>query len=131
MANSTEMKRLLISLLLAILVTLPIRAVKWALRVGINNYPNDISPLRYCVADVEAFRQALINVAGFKEDKIFLMTGHLEPTNINVVMRLDILASRIKADDTFVFYFSGHGIAREDQCDRYGQYLRVECHPIG
>ena len=73
-ANSTEMKRLLISLLLAILVTLPIRAVKWALRAGINNYPNDISPLRYCVADVEAFRQALLNVAGFKEDKIFLKT---------------------------------------------------------
>ena len=119
MANPTEMKRLLTSLLLAILVTLPIKAEKWALLVGINDYPNDISPLRYCVADVEAFRQALINVAGFKEDKIFLMTdqmrGQMEPTNINVVMRLDILASQIKADDTFVFYFSGHGIAREDQ----------------
>ena len=93
MANSTEMKRLLISLLLAILVTLPIRAVKWALRVGINNYPNDISPLRYCVADVEAFRQALINVAGFKEDKIFLMTdqmrGQMEPTNINVIKQIE------------------------------------------
>ena len=54
-----------------------------------------------------------------KADKIFLMTdqmrGQMEPTNINVVMRLDILASQIKADDTFVFYFSGHGIAREDQ----------------
>ena len=125
------MKRRLIVPVLIILAAIPIRAEKYALLVDINNYPNDISPLRYCVADVEAFRQALVNVAGFKEDKIFLMTGHLEPTNINVVMRLDILASRIKADDTFVFYFSGHGIAREDQCDRYGQYLRAECHPIG
>ena len=100
-ANSTEMKRLLISLLLAILVTLPIRAEKWALRVGINNYPNDISPLRYCVADVEAFRQALINVAGFKEDKIFLMTdqmrGQMEPTNINVIKRLGVLSKQIEA----------------------------------
>ncbi|MFP6719586.1 MAG: hypothetical protein VCF25_04850 [Candidatus Poribacteria bacterium] len=42
--------------------------------VGINDYPNGISPLRYCVADVEAFRDALIEVAGFKEDRIFLMT---------------------------------------------------------
>ena len=125
------MKRRLIVPVLIILAAIPIRAEKYALLVDINNYPNDISPLRYCVADVEAFRQALVNVAGFKEDKIFLMTGHLEPTNINVFMRLDILASRIKADDTFVFYFSGHGIAREDQCDRYGQYLRAECHPIG
>jgi len=80
-------------------LTLLVRAEKWALLVGINNYPNDISPLRYCVADVEAFHQALVNVAGFKEDKIFLMTdqmrGQMEPTNINVVMRLDILASEI------------------------------------
>ena len=113
------MKRLLILLLLTTWLSIPVRAEKWALLVGINNYPNDISPLRYCVADVEAFRQALVNVAGFKEDKIFLMTDQMtdqmEPTNINVVMRLDILASQIKADDTFVFYFAGHGIAREDQ----------------
>ena len=112
-ANSTEMKRLLISLLLAILVTLPIRAKKWALLTGLNNYPNDISPLRYCVADVEAFRQALVNMAGFKEDKIFLMTDQMEPTNINVIMRLGLLAKQIQPEDTFVFYFSGHGIVND------------------
>jgi uncharacterized caspase-like protein len=98
---------------------IPLRAEKWALLVGINNYLNDISSLKYCVADVVAFRDALVNVAGFKQERIFLMTdemeGQMEPTNINVIMRLDILASQIKADDTFVFYFSGHGIAREDQ----------------
>jgi len=81
------------------LVTLPIRAEKWALLTGLNNYPNDISPLRYCVADVETFRQALVNMAGFKEDKIFLMTDQMtdqmEPTNINVIMRLGILAKQI------------------------------------
>ena len=118
MANPTEMKRLLTSLLLAILMTLPVKAEKWALLVGINDYPNDISPLRYCVADVEAFRQALVNVAGFKEDKIFLMTdqmrGQMEPTNINVIKRLGILSKQIKADDTFVFYFSGHGIVNDE-----------------
>ena len=117
MANPTEMKRLLTSLLLAILVTLPIRAEKWALLVGINNYPNDISPLRYCVADVVAFRDALVNVAGFKRDKIFLMTdkmeGQMEPTNINVVKRLGILAKQVQPQDTFVFYFSGHGIVND------------------
>ena len=35
---------------------------KWALLVGINNYQNDISQLRFCVSDVEAFRQALVDV---------------------------------------------------------------------
>ena len=111
------MKRLLILLLLTTWLTLPVRAEKWALLVGINNYPNDISPLRYCVADVEAFRQALVNVAGFKEDKVFLMTddmtGQMEPTNINVIMRLGILAKQIQPEDTFVFYFSGHSIVND------------------
>ena len=113
------MKRLLTWFLLIISVVIPLQAEKWALLVGINNYPNDINPLRYCVADVKAFRHALVNVAGFKEDKIFLMTddmkGQMEPTHINVIRLLDILVSRIKADDTFVFYFSGHSIAREAQ----------------
>jgi hypothetical protein len=59
------MKQLLALLLLIILVALPSWAEKWALLVGINDYPNDISSLKYCVADVEAFRQALVNVAGF------------------------------------------------------------------
>ena len=89
------MKQLLALLLLIVLVAIPLRAEKWALLVGINNYPNDISSLKYCVADVEAFRQALVNVAGFKEDKIFLMTdqmrGQMEPTNINVIKRLGVL----------------------------------------
>ena len=37
-------------------------AEKWALLVGINNYQKDISQLRFCVSDVEAFRQALVDV---------------------------------------------------------------------
>ena len=111
------MKRLLILLLLTTWLAIPVRAEKWALLVGINNYPNDISPLRYCVADVVAFRGALVNVAGFKRDKIFLMTdkmeGQMEPTNINVVKRLGILAKQVQPQDTFVFYFSGHGIVND------------------
>ena len=55
-----------------ILISSLATAEKWALLVGINNYPNDISPLRFCVADVVAFRQALVNVAGVKEDQIYL-----------------------------------------------------------
>jgi len=92
-------------------------AERYALLVGINDYPNDISPLRYCVADVVSFRDALINLAGFKRDKIFLMIdsskGKMEPTNINIIMQLGVLAKQIQPQDSFVFYFSGHGIAND------------------
>ena len=53
-------------------------AEKYALLVGINDYPNDISPLRYCVADVVAFGDALVNVAGFKRDNVYLTTDQME-----------------------------------------------------
>ena len=49
------MKRLLTLFWLIILVAIPSQAEKWALLVGINDYPNGISSLKYCVADVEAF----------------------------------------------------------------------------
>ena len=94
-------------------------AEKWALLVGIDNYQNDIGDLKYCVADVEAFRQELIETAGFKPEKVFLMTDQMSgqdlPSRINVILRLDILASRVQPEDTFIFYFSGHGISTDDQ----------------
>ena len=99
------MKRLLTLILLITLVAIPSRAEKYALLVGINDYQNDIGALKYCVADVQAFRQALVNVAGFKKDRIFLMTdemeGQMEPTNINVIMRLGILAKQILATQRY------------------------------
>ena len=57
-------------LLFLLLISTLATAEKYALLVGINDYPNDISPLRYCVADVEAFGQALVETAGFKSDNV-------------------------------------------------------------
>jgi len=95
---------------------------KWALLVGINNYgdPN-ISMLKYAVADVAAFRDVLIdkNICDFKADRVYLMTdkdeGNNRPTNSNVMFRLENLAGRIKPEDTFLFYFSGHGVTRGER----------------
>ena len=51
------MKLLLTWFLLIVLVVIPLQAEKWALLVGINNYPNDINLLRYCVADVNTRKE--------------------------------------------------------------------------
>ena len=89
-------------------------ADKWAILVGINNY--DISPLRYCVADVEAFRKILVdpNIGGFDTNKVYLMTdkniGIFEPTQVNAIRVLGALADMVNPEDTFVFHFSGHGM---------------------
>jgi len=113
------MKRLLALLVLIILVAIPLQAEKYALLVGINDYPDEISSLKYCVADVEAFSQALVEVAGFGEKNVYLMTsrmsGRKEPTHVNVIRQLSLLSGRVKAEDTFIFYFSGHGITKAGQ----------------
>ena len=47
-----------LSLILFLLITSLAVAEKYALLVGINDCQSDISPLRYCVANVGAFGQA-------------------------------------------------------------------------
>jgi len=93
---------------------------KWALLVGINNYEDErIVDLDYATADVTAFRDALIEpkVGGFSEAHVYLMTdkstGDSRPTHTNVLFRLGKLAELIKPEDTFIFYFSGHGLTRQ------------------
>ena len=43
------------------------------------------------------------------------MSGQDLPHFINVILRLETLASRVQAQDTFIFYFSGHGISSQDK----------------
>ncbi len=96
------------------------QAEKWAILVGINDYENpDINDLKCAVADVTTFKKTLVEVGEFKDDNIFLMTdksrGEKRPTNINILFSVESLARQMKPQDTFIFYFSGHGIMRGDK----------------
>lgn len=97
----------------------------WALLVGINDYQDSrISDLNYTVNDVTRFRDVLIDpdICAVPRNKVYLMTNNSTgddlPTNTNVIFRLENLVSRIKPEDAFIFYFSGHGMMREGK-----QYL--------
>ena len=113
------MRKLSLVLFLFVVICSLAAAEKYALLVGINDYQGEISPLRYCVADVEAFSQALVETAGFNPDNVYLMTsqmsGRKEPTHVNVIRQLSLLSERVKSEDTFIFYFSGHGITKAGQ----------------
>lgn len=67
------------------------------------------------------------------------MTGQIEPTHINVIARLGVLSRQIKADDTFVFYFSGHrtvyeqqllSVSDQQQYDDYCDTLELSATPL-
>jgi len=55
------MKRWLWTFLLFYLLTLPLRMEKYALLVGINDYQNNINPLRFYVSGIKVLQEMLID----------------------------------------------------------------------
>jgi len=96
------------------------QAAKWAILVGINDYEDqNITDLKCAVADVTAFREVLIDqrIGGFDPENVYLMTdkhkGDDYPKHTNITFRFEKLAHRINPEDTFLFYFSGHGLEKD------------------
>lgn len=93
----------------------------WAIVVGIDEYVRPSVPkLRYAVADAKLFSQALQETLGVPKEQIFLMTSdavdeNSQPRLVNVAYRLSTLKGKIKKDDTFIFYFAGHGVTLEGE----------------
>jgi hypothetical protein len=88
---------------------------RWALLVGVDQYDSpDIASLSYSVADVKSVREALTRQMGFPDENVYMLTGDApkgpeRAENVNVIHRLDALGRLVGPDDTFLFYFSGHG----------------------
>jgi len=111
-------------LLMLLLGTLTLSAnaqgKRWALLVGVEEYESqDIAHLDFAVKDVSAVAGVLHDRLGYRTR---LMTSAVQgagdpnrPTNLNVFKVLDRLSEDIKPEDTFVFYFSGHGFNKEGQ----------------
>ncbi|MBI3946868.1 MAG: SUMF1/EgtB/PvdO family nonheme iron enzyme [Armatimonadetes bacterium] len=93
---------------------------KWALLVGVEAYENEqISRLKFTLNDVKVLADTLTNIAGFPAGNVRVMTSDMKgtgdyPTNLNVLAALETLAERIQPEDTFLFYFSGHGFIRKE-----------------
>lgn len=77
---------------------------RYALCVGINDYPGAASDLSGCVNDAHDWHVALLNRS---YDVRMLLDG--EATKKNIVEAILERLSRLKVGDRFVFTFSGHG----------------------
>jgi hypothetical protein len=85
---------------------------RYALLIGVNEYEDtSIGSLRFAVADARGMATAFQKL-GFS-DTVVLASDASEPqgkpTRANVIDRLEQLSAILKPEDTFVFYFSGHG----------------------
>jgi hypothetical protein len=91
---------------------------RWAVVIGVGNYESPgIPKLRYTVSDAEAIYQVLIGPAGFKKERVLLLTDATErkPTVRNIRWALGTFLSRsARKDDTVLIFFAGHGAPETD-----------------
>ncbi|HEY8668309.1 MAG TPA: caspase family protein [Tepidisphaeraceae bacterium] len=90
---------------------------KLALLVGVDNYQDkSISPLRFAGADVKALADRLLNRCGFDQARVLSgARGANAPTLGNLLDALGDAASEVRAEDLFLFCFSGHGVEVGEQ----------------
>ena len=86
---------------------------------GVEKYDDtSVSSLAYSVQDVKAFADEM-RAAGVSEDDLIVLTSDQtaydkRPTRANLLAALQRVAERAAADDTLIFYFSGHGMQKGD-----------------
>jgi len=80
----------------------------YAIVIGISNYPGTSDDLSFCDDDAIAVYNMLIDEYNFKpENIIYLQDSSATKNNINNAF--NTIISKIKQDDIFYFYYSGHG----------------------
>lgn len=104
---------------------------RWAVVVGIDKYNNEeVIPLRCAANDAREFARTLRESAGFNPDDIFLLTsddkGNRSPERGYVVQWISHIQKYAGPDDTFIFFFSGHGI----DIDKESYILTIEANPF-
>ena len=77
---------------------------KYGLFVGINQYTNDITPLKCALNDAMALAR-IFSLTGYKVD--ILLDAEASATNIRKKLRE--IGKKLQKNDVFLFYFSGHG----------------------
>lgn len=96
---------------------------RWALLIGVEQYErSDISRLEFAVKDVKAVASSLARNAGFSDERVQIMTSDVRaaedprhPSDTNILVALERLAEKVGPDDTFLFYFSGHGFQKDGE----------------
>jgi PKD repeat protein len=99
---------------------------KYAIIVGVANYPPPTPVLGYTDDDAVAFGQRLATLPGWDADNILVLTN-LQATTVAFRAALDIVSSIASADDTLLVFFSGHGNyyldGNGDEADGYDEAL--------
>lgn len=81
---------------------------KYALVMGINDYPGTSSDLSFCVADAESVRTVLVDHYGFTSGNVTFLKDR-QVTREAIDDYIQSLEGKVTAADEVVFFYSGHG----------------------
>jgi hypothetical protein len=91
---------------------------KYAIIVGISDYPGTANDLQYCDDDAQDIYDALTTLYGYDEDNIHLLTD-MDASSTGILNAINDIKSQEVAGDEVVFFFSGHGASgKADDGDR-------------
>jgi WD40 repeat protein len=90
-------------------------SVCYLMAVGINQYKNPRMVLNYAKPDAESFRK-IIDEQGklFKRVEVISLYD-AQATRMNILKALDEISEKVNQEDTFIFYYAGHGSMVENQ----------------
>ncbi|XP_074264603.1 metacaspase-1-like [Silene latifolia] len=92
---------------------------KKAVICGINYKGSGEDELNGCINDAKSMKNLLINRFKFPESNIMLLTDEEKdrrriPTRDNIIKAMSWLVDGVRAGDSLVFHFAGHGMQEED-----------------
>ncbi|NWF77457.1 MAG: caspase family protein [Chloroflexi bacterium] len=81
---------------------------KYAILVGISDYPGDANDLEYCDDDAQDMYNALTTLYGYNSSNIHLLLD-MDASFTAIQGAVNDIKSKAVASDEVVFFFSGHG----------------------
>lgn len=85
---------------------------RYAIVIGISDYPGTAYDLNYADDDAIEMKKALIENYGYTETDIILITD-LQATHSNILTAIKNVGNSVSDKDEMVFFFSGHGMSGE------------------
>ena len=100
---------------------------RYAVIIGIADYPREENDLSYTVNDATAVAKVLLKDKAWDEGNVIVLLNE-EATKGAVADVLSLLADKASMHDLLFFYFSGHGTAAPDtppydEHDSYDEYI--------
>jgi hypothetical protein len=81
---------------------------KYAIVIGISDYPGTANDLKYADDDAKSMKDALINPYRYPSNNIHLLTD-MDATFNNILAAINDVKHKATSNDEVFFFFSGHG----------------------